>query len=98
MHGSADAGIALVETSRTIVKNNVIADGKWGARLTLGSTDNQACTCISRLLMRTTCVLFSVEYRIKRRRRLRAVHVAHDATGLLSYEIALEFDATTSST
>ena len=42
MHGSADAGIALVETSRTIVRNNVIADGKWGARLTLGASDNQA--------------------------------------------------------
>lgn len=41
MHGSADAGIALVETSRTIVRDNIIADGKWGARLTLGASDNQ---------------------------------------------------------
>lgn len=40
MYGSGDAGIALVETSRTIVKDNLFADGKWGARLTLGSTDN----------------------------------------------------------
>lgn len=40
--GSGDAGIALVETMRTIVTGNTMSAGKWGIRLTLGSADNQA--------------------------------------------------------
>eukprot|EP00903_Cladosiphon_okamuranus_P009933 g9429.t1 len=38
---SADAGISLVETSRVVVKDNVLTDNKWGARYTVGASDNQ---------------------------------------------------------
>lgn len=40
--GSADAGVALVETSRVVVTNNVLTTNKWGARYTVGASDNQA--------------------------------------------------------
>ena len=42
MTGSVDAGIALVETSRVLVTDNVLTDNKWGARYTVGASDNQA--------------------------------------------------------
>lgn len=42
VYGSSDAGIALVETMRTIVTGNTVSDGKWGIRLSIGAADNQA--------------------------------------------------------
>ncbi|CAM9998634.1 unnamed protein product, partial [Hapterophycus canaliculatus] len=41
VYGSADAAVSLVETSRVIVRDNVFSDNKWGARLTVGASDNQ---------------------------------------------------------
>ncbi|CAM9939118.1 unnamed protein product [Scytosiphon promiscuus] len=40
VYGSADAAVALVETSRVLVSGNVFGDNKWGARLTVGASDN----------------------------------------------------------
>lgn len=40
LYGNVDAGISLVETSRTTVSGNEIYDNKYGIRLVLGSNDN----------------------------------------------------------
>lgn len=41
IYDNYDAGISLVETSRTIVYDNKIEGNKWGVRILLASTDNQ---------------------------------------------------------
>ncbi|CAN0334916.1 unnamed protein product, partial [Ectocarpus sp. 12 AP-2014] len=39
--GNTGAGVSIVETSRVVISDNVFTDNKYGARLTVGSTDNQ---------------------------------------------------------
>lgn len=57
--GSTDAAVSLVETSRVLVTNNVFTDNKWGARYTVGASDNQA-SHLSRVLCRVVYCLFYV--------------------------------------
>ncbi|CBJ32199.1 Mannuronan C-5-epimerase [Ectocarpus siliculosus] len=47
--GNDGAGVSIVETSRVVISDNVFTDNKYGARLTVGSTDNQVVSQQARL-------------------------------------------------